>query len=67
MGRKISYVNEKQNRERIDRAVTRVRTLEKHGGTDVQIGRAKHKLDDLLDAGETMRGWHPRTGPEVFN
>jgi hypothetical protein len=64
--RKFAYVNEKQNRERINRAALRYRTLRDNGADDVQVERASAKLNRLQDASDIMRGWH-LTGPVTRN
>lgn len=67
MGRRgYSYVNERGNDARLDRAITRLHTLKEHGGSDVEIERAKKKCDDLAAAKNVMRGWDPLQ-PGVFN
>jgi hypothetical protein len=66
MGRRFAYVNEKQNETRIDRAVLRYHTLRKNGGSDVQIERAKTKIDALYSAKDVMHG-RERTSPGDYN
>jgi hypothetical protein len=56
MGRKFAYVNEKQNRERIDRANLRYRTLRDHGGSQEQVNRAADKSEELYEADHVLRG-----------
>jgi hypothetical protein len=56
VGRKFAYVNEKQNRERIDRANLRYRTLRDRGGSEEQVKRAADKSEELYEADHVLRG-----------